>query len=320
MLLQASEEVMPSLELCEGLTVMSFNVWWDSGESLDRVCDIVRLAGTDLVGLQECSLESAKQLAEALGLYYAGAVDRREPVLSRWPVEAVGPELACGRGFRVHLPEGEVLWYNLHLPSCPYAPYTLHDASRSCAVDPFEDPFRDFCGSGCEDDENLLPTPSTPTSVGSTADLDTWAVALDVERKTQVPGLIEILDALRMQMASAPPGDMPVQLVTGDFNAASHLDYPDGPAWPSSRLCAARGLLDSFHEARRLGVAALEPCHTWAAKESQEPRGIHDRIDFIYACDALEVRHSRHLDAGNSGVPNWPSDHRAVLSTFRWVR
>jgi len=226
----------------------------------------------------------------------------------------------------------------VHLRAYPYAPYVLHGA-HAVVADPFEDPFDKIFGSAHEDDdagEDGLAgppgTPSTPSSVGSEVpffDASAFLAATETERAAQLPGLKEVLDDLQgaqrggdrhersnCDRDNARKADL--VLLTGDFNAASHLDYPMGPPWPCSLLCAARGLLDSFHEARRRGATAKQPTHTWAAKASEEPRGIHDRIDFVYFAGSLHVKKSMHLDGSNSGVEAWPSDHRAVLTDFTW--
>ena len=56
---------------------------------------------------------------------------------------------------------------------------------------------------------------------------------------------------------------------------------------------------------------------TWTPLTNQESNGVFDRIDFVYfsAGDGVTVTNSTELDGRNSINP-WPSDHRAVLSTF----
>lgn len=78
--------------------------------------------------------------------------------------------------------------------------------------------------------------------------------------------------------------------------------------------------LDSFDRARCLGFALQRPSVTWTTVPAQEPRGIYNRIDFVYYRGSLETQWSGHLDENNSGVTPWPSAHRAALSIFRWPR
>jgi len=282
------------------LKVMSFNVWQDRGEPLQRICRIIQRQQPDLVGLQECTLAAAEFIAYECNLHCAGAPDRQQPVLSRWPVKSsLGAQLLHGRGYKVQLPGGhELLWYNLHLPSYPFAPYALHGCSPHLP-DPWEDPFEAM--QECEPEE-----------------LERREAAVLVEQKAQLPGLMEVLNDMKTCC------DQGLVLCTGDFNAASHLDKPaagneETPEWPCSLACASYGLTDSYAEACQRGRAVLEPSVTWAAKAEQEPNGIHSRIDFVYYGGGLDVESSMHLDGSNSGVPDWPSDHRAVLSALSYT-
>jgi hypothetical protein len=52
----------------------------------------------------------------------------------------------------------------------------------------------------------------------------------------------------------------------------------------------------------------------------EEPKGSYDRIDFVYfsAGDGVTPLASTELDGRNSVSP-WPSDHRAVLTSFKLV-
>jgi len=120
------------------------------------------------------------------------------------------------------------------------------------------------------------------------------------EREVRLPGLEEMLDRMPARGAF---------FLAGDFNAPSHLDAPHRP-WPTSLACEARGLADAWAVANP-GAAAP----TWTPLPEEEPRGVHDRIDFIW----FHPRASRVLAAETLderiGVP-WPSDHRAVVATF----
>lgn len=332
------------------LTALSLNVWFDNEQNLGIIREIVLKEEPDLVGLQECSLESAELLASTCGMYCAGHSQSRQPVLSRWPVKTLKLH-----GFKLCIPNGvTILWYNVHLPSHPYAPYALHKVYTQLA-DPFEDPFQQLfnelnseTGSDASKSDSgncskhqspliagTLSTTSGSPGLASTACPDGYEedlislgsppaeeenfehmAATEVESCTQLPMLIDIFNDMKIQKNSMAGVEHAV-LLTGDFNAASHLDYGDGPSWPCSMLCASHCLLDSFAEARRLGFAAIEPSKTWPAREDQGPTGIHDRIDFIYTSETLQVKFSRHLDDSNC-IENWPSDHRAVLSVFDW--
>lgn len=116
-------------------------------------------------------------------------------------------------------------------------------------------------------------------------------------------------------------GPEPCFLV-GDFNAPSHLDYADFP-WPTSVGCIEAGLGDSYRELhtenrKYPGLFAFDaPGITWTPKTAEEPEGVFDRIDFIYYSkgDGAKPTTSAELDQRNNVKP-WPSDHRAVMTTF----
>jgi hypothetical protein len=101
-----------------------------------------------------------------------------------------------------------------------------------------------------------------------------------------------------------------------------HLDYANFP-WPTSVACTDAGLADSYRELhpdnrKYPGLfAANDPGITWTPKIAEEPEGVFDRIDFIHYStgDGVKPIRSVELDERN-GVNPWPSDHRAVLTTF----
>jgi endonuclease/exonuclease/phosphatase family metal-dependent hydrolase len=126
--------------------------------------------------------------------------------------------------------------------------------------------------------------------------------------------------------------DVPV-LLTGDFNAPSHLDWTE-PAkdahcgyfdvpWPTSKRPVDAGLADSFREAHPDPVD--EPGITWSPifltnEGRDEPM---DRIDFIYyKGSGLQVVSSESQLRGDPKPEpdhadnEWTSDHRAMLTEF----
>ncbi len=143
------------------------------------------------------------------------------------------------------------------------------------------------------------------------------AYVINQENQIRLPEVNEVLVAMQPLIA----GDEPC-FFTGDFNAPSHLDYAN-VRWPLSVACTNAGLGDSYrqlHAGNRTypaGFAYNEPGITWTPKTSQEPDGVFDRIDFIYYSqgDGAAPTSSMELDERNSINP-WPSDHRAVLTTF----
>lgn len=140
---------------------------------------------------------------------------------------------------------------------------------------------------------------------------------INQENQTRMPALSSLLSAMTSYLATSEPC-----FLTGDFNVPSHLDYTNFP-WPTSIACTNAGLGDSYaemHPGNRKypgGFAFNEPGITWTPKTSQEPNGVFDRIDFVHYSrgDGVTVTSAIELDERNSINP-WPSDHRAVLSTF----
>ncbi|QQK79049.1 endonuclease/exonuclease/phosphatase family protein [Salicibibacter cibi] len=123
--------------------------------------------------------------------------------------------------------------------------------------------------------------------------------------------------------------DVPVFL-TGDFNVPSHLDWTEETKednfntvveWPVSMHLDDLGFRDSYRE---INESPLEfPSYTWTPGD---PPGdinddeVHDRIDFIYAAGPSITENSEVVaEVGpysDIELENWPSDHRAVVSTF----
>ncbi|SHI85908.1 Exonuclease III [Rubritalea squalenifaciens DSM 18772] len=124
-------------------------------------------------------------------------------------------------------------------------------------------------------------------------------------------------------------------LLTGDFNAPSHLDWTEDTApfhggvgyvaWPTSLACTDAGLLDSFREVNPDPV--LKPSNTWSPLFLGDAQ---DRIDFIYykgssltptSSGMFHTAIEETLGAWGSSITpalnnTWPSDHGAVLTTF----
>ncbi len=125
-------------------------------------------------------------------------------------------------------------------------------------------------------------------------------------------------------------------LLTGDFNAPSHLDWTSATAswhggvgyvaWPTSLACVNAGLLDSYRMVHP--NPAIDPADTWSPLHGgSEPQ---DRIDFIYykgndlnatASEVFTTEVEVTVGAWGSDITpalnnTWPSDHSAVLTTF----
>jgi endonuclease/exonuclease/phosphatase family metal-dependent hydrolase len=137
-----------------------------------------------------------------------------------------------------------------------------------------------------------------------------------LEVTTRLPQITNLLGIMKPSLLSGDPC-----FLTGDFNAPSHVDYANFP-WPVSVAVHASGLLDSYrltHAGNRTfppAFAFSEPGITWTP-DGAAGDNTFDRIDFIYfsANAGITPVASAEQDSRNNLNP-WPSDHRAVLSTF----
>lgn len=158
---------------------------------------------------------------------------------------------------------------------------------------------------------------------------------MDREAKSgRTPQIQEIVG--RMAEMLRESDNTPV-LLTGDFNAPSHLDWTKENKhcgngyvpWPSSKIPEMAGLIDSYRYLHP--DPAKDPGITWSPIYlSNEEYGNQaepaDRIDFIlYKGQKLKPLYSDAMVIGNPrSEPNhhnnqWPSDHRAVCTVFKIV-
>ncbi len=139
--------------------------------------------------------------------------------------------------------------------------------------------------------------------------------AIALENRVRRPALERPLAAL----ARLTETNIPV-FVLGDFNAPLDLD------WPVSQALQAAGLRDTWREMNPDPIAA--PGLTWPAArpaighDDPIPGARQDRIDAIFAAGPSTTLDSRIVgEPGRPGVAlsvdPWPSDHRAIVATFR---
>jgi endonuclease/exonuclease/phosphatase family metal-dependent hydrolase len=265
------------------LRVMSFNIEWGGTHvSFDSVVRAIVQSNADIVAVQEPE-GNLGRLAAALGWHH----DPRAYVVSRFPL--LDPSGAEGDWVLAEVvPEGVVAIASTHLPSDPYGPHWVVRGA-----DPAE--------------------------------------VLALERSTRLPAIVPLLPRLSSLAARGVP-----VFLAGDFNAPSHADWVAAAVgtrphvryeldWPVSLALAEAGLRDSWRQAHPDPVVA--PGLTWWAARPPvpayliEPDEPQDRIDFIWYGGPASVRSSELVgEPGVEGVvvavDPWPSDHRAVLSTF----
>ncbi len=263
------------------LRVMTFNIWYGGGQvGFGEVVEAISAADADIVGLQEMDGRT-RELADRLGWH----ADEARHVVSRYPL--FHPPGGEGLHDLVEIRPGRfVAVANVHLPATPYGPEEIRDGG-------------------------------TPDEV------------MALERETRLSAVEPYVEALAKLMVEGVP-----VFLTGDFNSPSHLDWTEATLalrperryafeWPVSKALADAGLRDSWREmhpdpAERPGFT-WTPGYPWPRVKPEET---HDRIDLVWAGGASTTIESQLV--GEPANPDvdieigpWPSDHRAVVATFR---
>lgn len=257
----------------------------------------------DVVGVQENYYTSARELAAALGWQYSDAGED-VGVISRYPIT----------------------WARSHL-------FGFLGINARIRID-------DSAGVGEQQvslwNVHLSAAPYTPYGMcfGHQSEAELTATEHASGRVLQMTGILTLMAADLAHVADTPV------VLTGDFNAPSHLDYTPATAarhcgyqrfaWPVSGLIEGVGLRDSYRVAHP--DPATHPGDTWSPvfkvfgggygwddhKGEPEPQ---DRIDAVhYAGGRLRVVESRAMWTGTPGPDptrnEWPTDHAAVLTEF----
>ena len=270
------------------LHVMTFNVEY-GGEGVDfsSVPAAIEAAGADVVGVEE-AFGNTKKIADALGWRY---YDPRLQIVSRLPL--LDPPDGNGVYTFVEVAPGRVVAIaNVHLPSAPYGPNMIRDGAKAAEV-------------------------------------------MRRETHRRIPVITPIVDTLKPLIAAGIP-----TFITGDFNTPSHLDWTPETVdlrpqvhyafdWPVGEVVEAAGFHDSFRDLYPDPVT--DPGITWPAARPKSggynpglnDNAARDRIDFVYAggpataTDSVIWGEEGGQDEGvMQTITPWPSDHRAVVSTF----
>ena len=277
--------------------IMSFNIWYGGDQvNFNGIIEAIKKADADIVGLQEPDGRTL-EIAALAGYPYA---DVRRHIISRFPL------FDSGAGERTE--EGNPLYSIAGVDSNTVHAWALVAPGKVIAVA----------------NTHLTSNPYGPELV---RDGKTLEEVMQNETDTRLPEAQALADGLSAVAKTGTP-----VFVTGDFNSPSHLDWTDTVAksrpavkvpvaWPVSKLMADSGFTDSYRAAHPDPVK--NPGLTWTPGYP-EPyvREIetHDRIDFIWAANAQTVSSEIAGEAGNPDVSMvlmpWPSDHRAVVSTF----
>lgn len=282
------------------LRVMSFNVWYGGEQvSLAKVGEAIRAADADIVGIQEAD-GNLDAIAEAAGMPY---VDPRRRLLSRWPIFDSGAGERSEHGASPYsvtgLDRDAIHAWVMVRPGKVVAVANVHLSNE-------------------------------PSGTGLARDGRPLAEVLAAEQASRVVEATPLAALGRLAAEGTPV------FLTGDFNTPSHHDWteavrrvrpeiPYAVAWPVTRLLEGAGLRDSYREAHPDPVN--DPGFTWTPGTPhpiQPPGEGRDRIDYVLAGGRTETISSTIL--GEPGGPDvdiavspWPSDHRAVVSTFKVI-
>jgi endonuclease/exonuclease/phosphatase family metal-dependent hydrolase len=248
------------------------------------------MAEADVVGMQEV-MKNTKAIADILGWHYLQQ-GWDTAVLSRFEiVGATGAKL----GVKIRMDSGQEFHvFNTHLRHTPYQPYQL-----------LKIPY------------NNAPFLSTEEEA---------VAASKSSRGDQVTFLIQEIDSIKHEAT-------PV-FITGDFNEPSHLDWTEAAAeagihplkvaYPNTLALEKEGFRDAYRSVYRDEVE--KPGHTWTPwTKPDDPRDHHDRIDFVlFRGQDVSVQGAKivgeDLKYADIAVETYPSDHRAVVATFKIIK
>lgn len=292
------------------LALLTFNAesgGLEQGKPLDDTIAVLRAARADIVGLQEMRALSPT--------CWGGDCPPVGP--------SVAPRLARALGMHLHeqRPGAEITSANAVLSRYPIVGALPHHAGVVVDVDGrrvavvnlhlADFPYQPF---------QLLGIPYYDQ-----APLQTAAEAVRAAQETRGAALRLLLEALDSA------ADTSAQVIFGDFNEPSHLDWTERAAaaglhplpvpFPFSRELAAQGFIDAYRAVFPDEVA--KPAFTWTPDAApDDPTVHHDRIDFIMVrgagltVEAAAVIGERVPEADIVVTP-WPSDHRAVRAVIR---
>lgn len=242
----------------------------------DQTVAAVRALDADVIGIEE-AWGNTRKLAAAIGYPYA---DPRRQIISRLPLLHAQDDPM--QVLYVEVGPGQVIAVgNVHLNSVNYGP-------------------------------NRTDTRSP-------------AFIKAAEKRTRVPGIELYTKALAGVAATGVPA-----FIIGDLNSPSHLDWTEATVgarpqmtypldWPVTETLAAAGFTDSFRAVHPDPVQ--DPGLTWpsgrpkvAGEWNPPPNSPQDRIDAIHVAGPATATASEVL--GEDDIDPWPSDHRALVSTF----
>ena len=292
------------------LALLTFNAegaGLNAGKPIDETLAVLRAADADIIGLQE-----VRALSHACW---------------RNQCPPVGPSVALrlAEEMRMHLYEQRynprITWANAVLSRFPLVEATPNDTGVIIDVDgrrvavfnihPDDYPYQPFQLLG-------IPYDGQPR-------LETAEQAVRAAQEARGEALRLLLEDL------ASASDTDAQVIFGDFNEPSHLDWTERAAaadihpmavpFPFSRALEAQGFVDAVRAVYPDELA--KPAFTWTPNAAaDDPAVHHDRIDFILVrgggltVESVAVVGEKSPEADLVVTP-WSSDHRAVRAVIR---
>lgn len=272
-----SYEIPPATD---ELRVLTFNILMggtELGQPLSQTAKVITDSGANVAILQEQN-GSAKRIARMLK-WNVHVVSKSVAILSPYPLA----ERHVNGAAVEYAPGALAHVFGCHLEAYPYGPYDLRD------------------------DPALAPEVLIATATET--------------RGHQIGPILK-------EMAPFIARGEPVYL-GGDFNEPSHLDWCEAAsaaglhfaravAWPTSTSVTTAGMTDAYRAICPDAVAHTG--ETWTPLP--EANEVHDRIDKIYFSGMGVIPTGAQIVGEDTAhadieVTPYPSDHRAVLATFK---
>jgi endonuclease/exonuclease/phosphatase family metal-dependent hydrolase len=274
------------------LRLMTFNVWGgeDTASGRDKLTQIIRTSGADVVALQEMTDGAGRDIAEALGFNYHQQSGGDIQVLSRFPV--VG-QSTSNSGVEIAMGPWQHIWlFNAHFAPYPYQPYDLRD------------------GMLPKNEAAVIAAANATRGGEVTHYLSDMGGALASAWPVFVAGDFNEPSHLDWTAAAA---------------AATPRSYDLKVEYPASKRFVDAGMTDSFRAVRPDEVS--DPAYTWTPGYPWpvlDANEVHDRIDIIYhrgpgvsALAAATIGPGDGDPNTDVAIAGYNADHRAVIVDFQ---
>lgn len=296
--------------LVDEFTVLQINLWHGANSldnGFDKMIRTILDANPDFVGAQEVDTNNAAtEIGKALGWCYI-QLSFSTGIFTRYSCDEKDSTLSYSGSFVADLN-----------PGTPKEPRKVYFRSLHLEYKPYG-PY-----GFCYDKKN-----------------NKQVIEKFEEKSGRGKQIREVISRMSDAIKKAKRGEQPVVL-TGDFNAPSHLDYTKSQEeehcgaydtkWPSSVEPEKAGLVDAYRSVHQ--TVDNKKDYTWSPiytthdedddyanyKNEKEPR---DRIDFIYTL-GLKVKSVVNLFTGyphdhkHPEQNEWPSDHKAVKAVLQF--